>query len=158
MKVSLDDSLDNMGSNAKMTFVVHMTQEASTAIKLVPIMSCVLGYVIYFISQCGLYGDIALLGDRLYGYNRDSVLLWHGQFSPKYPQTSNIRGSLVGIKLVYHSYVVGASPVGAAPTTSSSVIEYLASMDWAKTTEMRWESFKFSDLVQLILEVLKYSQ
>ena len=36
-----------------------------------------------------------------------------------YRQVSNIRRSLVGNKIVDHSDVVGASPVGAAPTTSS---------------------------------------
>ena len=36
-----------------------------------------------------------------------------------YHQTSNIRCTLVGNKIVDHSDVVGASPVGAAPTTSS---------------------------------------
>ena len=36
-----------------------------------------------------------------------------------YGQVSNIRRTLVGNKIVDHSYVVGASPVGAAPTTSS---------------------------------------
>ena len=35
-----------------------------------------------------------------------------------YRHTYNIRCTLVGIKSVYHSYVVGASPVGTAPTTS----------------------------------------
>ena len=34
-------------------------------------------------------------------------------------QISNIRRTLVGNRIVDHSYVVGASPVGAAPTTSS---------------------------------------
>ena len=34
-------------------------------------------------------------------------------------QTSNISGTLVGNKIVDHSDVVGAAPVGAAPTTSS---------------------------------------
>ena len=34
-------------------------------------------------------------------------------------KTSNIRRTLVGNKIVDHSDVVGASPVGAAPTTSS---------------------------------------
>ena len=37
----------------------------------------------------------------------------------KYRQISNIRRTLTGNKLVDHSDVVGASPVGAAPTTSS---------------------------------------
>ena len=36
-----------------------------------------------------------------------------------YRKVSNIRRSLVGNKIVDHSDVVGASPVGAAPTTSS---------------------------------------
>ena len=34
-------------------------------------------------------------------------------------KTSNIRDTLVGNKIVDRSGVVGASPVGAAPTTSS---------------------------------------
>ena len=37
----------------------------------------------------------------------------------KYRQVSNIRHTLVGYKIVDYSDVVGASPVGAAPTTSS---------------------------------------
>ena len=37
----------------------------------------------------------------------------------KYRQVSNIRRTLVGNEIVDHSDVVGASPVGAAPTTSS---------------------------------------
>ena len=36
-----------------------------------------------------------------------------------YRQVSNIRHILVGNNIVDHSDVVGASPVGAAPTTSS---------------------------------------
>ena len=35
-----------------------------------------------------------------------------------YHQVSNIRRTLVGNYIVDHSDVVGASPVGAAPTTS----------------------------------------
>ena len=37
----------------------------------------------------------------------------------KYRKVSNIERTLVGNKIVDHSDVVGASPVGAAPTTSS---------------------------------------
>ena len=37
----------------------------------------------------------------------------------QYRQVSDIRCTLVGNKIVDHSDVVGASPVGAAPTTSS---------------------------------------
>ena len=36
-----------------------------------------------------------------------------------YRQVSNIRRTLVGSQIVDHSDVVGASPVGAAPTASS---------------------------------------
>ena len=36
-----------------------------------------------------------------------------------YRKVSNIRRTVVGNKIVDHSDVVGASPVGAAPTTSS---------------------------------------
>ena len=39
--------------------------------------------------------------------------------SQNYLQTSNISRTLVDNKIVEHSDVVGASPVGAAPTTSS---------------------------------------
>ena len=38
-----------------------------------------------------------------------------------YHQTSDISGTLVGNKIVDHSDVVGESPAGAAPTTSSFV-------------------------------------
>ena len=37
----------------------------------------------------------------------------------EYRKVSNISSTLVGNKIVDHSDVVGASPVGAAPTTSS---------------------------------------
>ena len=37
----------------------------------------------------------------------------------RYRQVSNIRCTLLGNQIVDHSDVVGASPVGAAPTTSS---------------------------------------
>ena len=43
-----------------------------------------------------------------------------------YRKISNIRRTLVGNKIVDHSDVVGASPVGAAPTTSSFSNWYLA--------------------------------
>ena len=47
---------------------------------------------------------------------RLKVNVWSGS---RYRQTSNIRRTLIGSKLVGHSDVDGASPVGAAPTTSS---------------------------------------
>ena len=51
----------------------------------------------------------------------------------EYCQVSNIRGTLVGNEVDDHSDVVGAPPVGAAPTTSSFSTLHLASLDWAKT-------------------------
>ena len=54
-----------------------------------------------------------------------------------YRQTSNISHTLVGNKIAHHSDVVGASPVGPAPTKSSFSTQYLASMDYAKTTARR---------------------
>ena len=49
-------------------------------------------------------------------------------------KVSNIRRTHLGNKIVDHSDVAGASPIGAAPTTSSFSTQYLAPMDWAKTT------------------------
>ena len=75
-----------------------------------------------------------------------------------YRQVSNIRRTLVGNKIVDHSDVVGAAPVGAAPTTSSFSTLHLASLDWAKATARRDEKhlFVFGDSVRLILEILRY--
>ena len=47
---------------------------------------------------------------------RNTTLRWIIRY---YRQVSNIRRTLVGNKIVDNSDVVGASPVGAAPTTSS---------------------------------------
>ena len=47
-----------------------------------------------------------------------SVKLWHHVITG-YRKTSNISRTLLGNKIVDHSDVVGASPVGAASTTSS---------------------------------------
>ena len=44
---------------------------------------------------------------------------WFSQIGNEYRQASNIRRTLVGNYIHDHSDVVGASPVGAAPTTSS---------------------------------------
>ena len=58
-------------------------------------------------------GEIILLHNVYMNYT-------HNQRSfETYRQVSNISHTLVGNKIVYHSDVVGTSPVGAAPTTSS---------------------------------------
>ena len=71
----------------------------------------------------------------------------------EYRKTSNLRRTLVSNKIIDHSDVVGASPVGAAPNTSSFSTQHLASRDSAKTAvKTVRESFKCWDLVCLILE------
>ena len=49
------------------------------------------------------------------------IIVLDAQFStkPTYRKTSNIRRNSLGNKIVDNSDVAGASPVGAAPTTSS---------------------------------------
>ena len=47
------------------------------------------------------------------------MVIYHENINKTYRKTSNIRRTLVGNDIVDHSDVVGASPVGAAPTTSS---------------------------------------
>ena len=56
-----------------------------------------------------------------------------------YRQTCNINHTFVGNDIGDHSDVVGASPVGIAPSTSSFSTWHLISMDWANTTARRDE-------------------
>ena len=74
-----------------------------------------------------------------------------------YRQVSNISHTLAGNEIFYHSDVVGASPVDAAPTTFFILVLTPGfnrlGKDKCKT---RRESFKFWDLVRLILETLRY--
>ena len=52
--------------------------------------------------------------------NHIKICLWASDLvKSNYRQVSNIRPTIVGNEIVDHSDVVGASPVGAAPTTSS---------------------------------------
>ena len=72
------------------------------------------------------------------------ILVDSWDLEPIYLQTSNIIHTLVGNEAVDHTNIVGALPVGAAPTTYSFSSLHLASMDWAKTTARRDEKhFKF---------------
>ena len=61
------------------------------------------------------------------------------QFTGTYHEVSNISHTLVGNWIVDHSDVVGASPVGAATTTSSFSTQHLASIYCTKTTASREE-------------------
>ena len=74
-----------------------------------------------------------------------------------YSQAYNISRTLVGNKIVIHSGVVGASPVGAAPTTSSFSTYTRFNGLVKDNNKTRRETFKCSDLVHLILEVWRYS-
>ena len=67
-------------------------------------------------------------------YEKNPNICYYGF---KHRETSYIRCTLEGKKLVDHSDVVGASPVGAAPTTSSFWTQNLASVDWKYTTARR---------------------
>ena len=65
-----------------------------------------------------------LLVNLKYVLNKQSIYQcneapWRRHYNEKYRKISRIRRTLVGNKIVDHSDVVGASPVGAAPTTSS---------------------------------------
>ena len=74
-------------------------------------------------------------------------------FHQIYRQTYNIRRTLMCNIIVDNSDVVGASPVGAAPTTYLTPGFNRLGKDNCKT---RWETFKFRNLVRLKLEILRY--
>ena len=69
-------------------------------------------------------------------------------FHQIYRQTSNIRRTLVGNLIADNSDVVGASPIGAAPTGFNGLGK--------NNCKTRWETFKFWNLVRLVLEILRY--
>ena len=68
------------------------------------------------------------------------LVMHYGLQSSEYCKTCNIRPTLVGNKIVDHSDVVGASPVGAAPTTSSFSTKHLASRDSEKTAARQYKN------------------
>ena len=76
---------------------------------------------------------------------RSLIQCWATMAIPlMYRQTSNISRALVGNKILVHSDVIGASPVGAAPTTPSFSTSHMASMNWAQwTTRQTEKHFSF---------------
>ena len=80
----------------------------------------------------------------------------------RYRQTFNISLILLGNYIVDHSDVVGATPVGANKSYSDYILildltpgfDGLSGKDKCK---MRQETFKFWDLVRLILETRLYT-
>ena len=108
---------------------------------LVQVMACCLMAPSHYLNQCWLinhqWGLVAFIWGQFHRKcSRYKYLIWVWN----YCWVSNIRCTLVGNKIVDHSDVDGASPVGAAPTTSSFSTEHLASMDWAKTTARQDET------------------
>ena len=65
--------------------------------------------------------------------NEKVIKLWNTGYK-NHHKASNISRTLVGNKIVDNSDAVGASPVGAVPTTSSFPTQHPASTDRAKTT------------------------
>ena len=71
-----------------------------------------------------------------------------------YCQISDIRHTFVGNKIVYHSDVVGALPVGTAPTTVF-ILDLSPGFNRLRkdNCKTKQETFKFGDLVYHVLEV-----
>ena len=73
---------------------------------------------------------------------------------PDYRLVSNIRRTLVGNDIVDHSGVVGASPVGAAPTTSSfSILTHGFNELGKDNCGPRRETFKFWNSARLVRDL-----
>ena len=100
-------------------------------------------------------GDNPVL-DFLFEIKFNSVCVISVTHVTDYHQASNIRRGLVGNDIPDHSDVVGASPVGAAPTTSSFSILHLAWIIWTDISKMRREIFKFWGLVLLVIDISRY--
>ena len=76
---------------------------------------------------CAIVHDSVITqGDKAYFYHLPLRLVG-------VPSNFHYKIPLLGDKIVDNSDVVGASPVEAAPTTSSFSTLHLALMDWAKT-------------------------
>ena len=81
----------------------------------------IIGFLINRVNNA----EIIYMSQHHHGYKYHLVQFWswHIDFTwQMYRQTSNIICTLVGNKMVDHSDIVGASPVGTAPTTSSFLI------------------------------------
>ena len=81
-------------------------------------------------------------------------------FDETYHQTSNISRTLVGNKSVDLPGVVGASPVGAAPTTSSLLTWHLAGFNilHKDNCKTRGETFQFLGFgVSYIIQFMVYN-
>ena len=104
-------------------------------------------FIHYHISSRGVFGinhfqlrnfAVVAIECSFATVDRDSIMArihrWSVMIYGSLQAEFMICRTLVGNTIVNHSDVVGASPVGTAPTTSSFSTQHLASMDWAKTT------------------------
>ena len=87
-------------------------------------LNCIRDPVTFYSTFCGYQWFRITFRDRMTSFKMADDI-WRNLTARRvlntctYHKTSNIRRILVGNKIVDHSDVVGASPVGAAPTTSS---------------------------------------
>ena len=106
----------------QVTFAVRQPNLVAMVVRLVKYLDSNINYIFFssenlkFQVNCSIW-----LSDLSSGIeNKCEILNCHISQGPmSYHQTSNISRTLVGNKIVDHSNVVEASPVGAAPTTSS---------------------------------------
>ena len=63
--------------------------------------------------------NVIHIRDLIFIFEFIFIYLFVAALAAMYRKTSNISNTLAGIKIVDYSDVAGASPVGAAPTTSS---------------------------------------
>ena len=69
------------------------------------------------------------------------MIISTSSLSTYYRQTFDLNHALTGNKIVEHTDIVGAWPVGAVPTTCSFSTEHLASVDWKKKTTRRGDKY-----------------
>ena len=89
-------------------------------------------YTVYAIKHAHGFISFCFDNDKSLGWIHDwhslSEVMLNFRYIPihnTYRKTSNISRTSDGNKIVDHSDVVGASPVGAAPTTSSFLTQHL---------------------------------
>ena len=103
-------------------------------------------YITYLIQMLLEFAS----GAQLTKWSLFHVKAWRRTNEEPLRQTSNIRRTLTDDKSIDNSDVVGASPVGAAPTTSFGLTPVFNRLR-KDNCNTRRETFKFWDLVRLIL-------
>ena len=102
-------------------------------------------------------GKISLVGFLRWFYDKWNQTI----YLTKHRQTSNWSHTLVYNKIVDHSDVVRASPVGACRRCSSYIFILAVTLGFSElgkeNCKTKQETFKFCDLVRLILEVWRYT-